>query len=55
VIVNGHTGGRFLDAPEFDDLLGTVEQLGVPLYLTPPTRRRRSPSPSFPDSSILRS
>jgi hypothetical protein len=35
VIVNGHTGGRFLDAPEFDDLLGTVEQLGVPLYLHP--------------------
>jgi predicted TIM-barrel fold metal-dependent hydrolase len=35
VIINGHTGGRFLDAPEFDDLLGTIEELSVPLYLHP--------------------
>jgi len=35
VIVNGHTGGRFLDAPEFDELLGTIEELKVPLYLHP--------------------
>jgi len=35
LIINGHTGGRFLDAPEFDELLGTIEELNVPLYLHP--------------------
>jgi predicted TIM-barrel fold metal-dependent hydrolase len=35
VMISGHTGGRFLDAPEYDALLGTIEELGVPLYLHP--------------------
>jgi uncharacterized protein len=35
VIINGHTQGRFLDAPEFDDLLAAVEDLDVPIYLHP--------------------
>jgi predicted TIM-barrel fold metal-dependent hydrolase len=35
VMISGQTGGRFLDAPEYDDLLGTIEELGVPLYLHP--------------------
>src|SRR5713101_757975 len=35
LIINGHTGGRFLDAPEFDELLGAIEELNVPLYLHP--------------------
>ena len=35
MIVQGHTGGRFLDAPEFDPMLAAVEDLGVPLYLHP--------------------
>jgi uncharacterized protein len=35
VVINGHTQGRFLDAPEFDDLLAAVEELGVPIYLHP--------------------
>jgi predicted TIM-barrel fold metal-dependent hydrolase len=34
-MISGHTGGRFLDAPEYDALLGTIEELGVPLYLHP--------------------
>ena len=35
VVINGHTGGRFLDAPEYDELLGTIEELDVPIYLHP--------------------
>lgn len=35
VIINGHTGGQFLDAPQYDELLGAIEDLNVPLYLHP--------------------
>jgi uncharacterized protein len=35
VIINGHTHGRFLDAPEFDELLTAIEELDVPIYLHP--------------------
>jgi uncharacterized protein len=35
VVINGHTQGRFLDAPEFDDLLAAIEELDVPIYLHP--------------------
>jgi predicted TIM-barrel fold metal-dependent hydrolase len=35
VVINGHTQGRFLDAPEFDELLAAVEELDVPIYLHP--------------------
>ena len=35
VVLNGHTGGRFLDQPEFEPVLAAVEQLGVPAYLHP--------------------
>jgi predicted TIM-barrel fold metal-dependent hydrolase len=35
VVINGHTQGRFLDAPEFGDLLAAVEELDVPIYLHP--------------------
>ena len=42
-IVQGHTGGRFLDAPEFDPVLAAVEGLGVP-----DGRRRRVHPPSGP-------
>lgn len=35
VVLNGHTHGRFLDAPEFDELLGAIEELDVPIYLHP--------------------
>jgi hypothetical protein len=34
-MVNGHTGGRFLDDPAFDVLLERFERLDVPLYLHP--------------------
>jgi predicted TIM-barrel fold metal-dependent hydrolase len=34
-MINGHTGGRFLDDPAFDVLLARFERLGVPLYLHP--------------------
>ena len=34
-MINGHTGGRFLDDPAFDVLLERAERLGVPLYLHP--------------------
>ena len=34
-MVNGTTGGLFLDDPRFDPLLARFEQLGVPLYLHP--------------------
>jgi uncharacterized protein len=34
-MVNGHTGGRFLDDPRFDVLLARAARLGVPLYLHP--------------------
>jgi predicted TIM-barrel fold metal-dependent hydrolase len=34
-MINGHTGGRFLDDPAFDVLLERFERLGVPLYLHP--------------------
>jgi uncharacterized protein len=34
-MVNGHTGGLFLDDPRFDVLLARAERLGVPLYLHP--------------------
>ncbi|MDT7793655.1 MAG: uncharacterized protein QOD59_3091, partial [Mycobacterium sp.] len=35
VVINGHTQGRFLDAPEFDGLLTAIEELDVPIYLHP--------------------
>lgn len=35
VVVNGHTGGRFLDGPEYAPLLSTIEELDVPIYLHP--------------------
>jgi predicted TIM-barrel fold metal-dependent hydrolase len=35
VVLNGHTGGRFLDEPEFEPVLSAVESLGVPIYLHP--------------------
>jgi predicted TIM-barrel fold metal-dependent hydrolase len=34
-MVNGHTGGRFLDDPAFDVLLERAERIGVPIYLHP--------------------
>jgi predicted TIM-barrel fold metal-dependent hydrolase len=34
-MVNGHTGGRFLDDPSFAAVLDRAERLGVPLYLHP--------------------
>jgi len=40
-LINGHTGGRFLDEPQFWPILETAEGLGVPIYLhpTPPTQQ----------------
>ena len=35
VLVNGATGGRFLDAPEFEPILAQAEALDVPIYLHP--------------------
>jgi uncharacterized protein len=35
VVINGHTQGRFLDAPEFDELLTAIDELDVPIYLHP--------------------
>ena len=35
VVINGHTQGRFLDAPEFDELLTAIEELDTPIYLHP--------------------
>ncbi len=35
VVINGHTHGRFLDAPEFGELLSAIEELDVPVYLHP--------------------
>jgi uncharacterized protein len=35
VIINGHTQGRFLDAPEFEPILASIDRLGVPIYLHP--------------------
>jgi predicted TIM-barrel fold metal-dependent hydrolase len=35
VVINGHTQGRFLDAPEYDEMLTAIEELGVPIYLHP--------------------
>jgi predicted TIM-barrel fold metal-dependent hydrolase len=35
VVINGHTQGRFLDAPEFSELLSAIEELDVPVYLHP--------------------
>ena len=34
-MVNGTTGGLFLDDPQFEPLLARFERLGVPLYLHP--------------------
>jgi predicted TIM-barrel fold metal-dependent hydrolase len=34
-MVNGHTGGRFLDDPAFEPILARAEALGVPLYIHP--------------------
>lgn len=34
-LVNDHTHGRYLDAPEYDDLWSALEDLDVPLYLHP--------------------
>jgi predicted TIM-barrel fold metal-dependent hydrolase len=35
IVINGHTQGRFLDAPEFNELLAAIEELDVPIYLHP--------------------
>ncbi|MGO4447238.1 amidohydrolase family protein [Mycobacterium sp. 2YAF39] len=35
VVINGHTDGRFLDAPDFDEFLSAIEELDVPIYLHP--------------------
>ncbi|WP_193047809.1 amidohydrolase family protein [Mycolicibacterium baixiangningiae] len=35
VVINGHTQGRFLDSAEFDEMLGAIEELDVPVYLHP--------------------
>jgi predicted TIM-barrel fold metal-dependent hydrolase len=35
IVINGHTQGRFLDAPEFIELLTAIEELDVPIYLHP--------------------
>ena len=34
-LINGTADGRFLDAPEFGDVLTCAEELGVPLYVHP--------------------
>ncbi len=34
-IVNGHVGGRYMDAPEFRPVLERAAALGVPVYLHP--------------------
>ncbi len=34
-LVNGSTGGKFLDAPQFDPILARAEALEVPIYLHP--------------------
>jgi 2,3-dihydroxybenzoate decarboxylase len=34
-LVNGHTGGVYLDDPRFEPLWARLESLGVPLYLHP--------------------
>ena len=34
-LVNGHTFGKYLDAPEFWGLWETAEELGAPIYLHP--------------------
>jgi predicted TIM-barrel fold metal-dependent hydrolase len=34
-LINGHTGGAFLDDPAFEPLLARAEALDVPLYLHP--------------------
>ena len=34
-LVNGSTSGKFLDAPEYDDVLAVAEKLDVPIYLHP--------------------
>jgi len=34
-LVNGHTDGHYLDAPEFDIFWAMLEELNVPLYLHP--------------------
>jgi predicted TIM-barrel fold metal-dependent hydrolase len=35
VMINNHTAGKFLDAPEFEPMLAAIEELGVPIYLHP--------------------
>jgi predicted TIM-barrel fold metal-dependent hydrolase len=35
VVLNGHTHGQFLDAPQFDELLAAIAELDVPIYLHP--------------------
>ena len=37
-LVNDHTGGRYLDAPEYDELWSALEELDVPLYIHPGSR-----------------
>ena len=34
-LVNGHTGGNYLDAPEFSPFWAKLEELQIPLYLHP--------------------
>lgn len=34
-LINGPTGGKFLDAPEFRPILKRAENLGVPIYIHP--------------------
>ena len=37
VIVNSHSQGTYLDAPEFEEFWATAAELGVPVYLHPNT------------------
>lgn len=36
-LINGHTHGRYLDDPAYEELFAEAETLGVPLYLHPTT------------------
>jgi len=45
VIINSHTQGRYLDAPEYFPILEAAEALGVPIYLHPNTPPRNMIAP----------
>ncbi len=36
-LINGHTNGRYLDAPEYDCIFAAAQELDVPIYLHPTT------------------